>query len=108
MQVGDELYWVPRQSYGKRGTVSVEKVGRIWAYLSNRYRVDVKTLEADGGGFSSPGRCFTSEAEYLRHTAAWDAWQKFQQRVSHSYGFPPGMTLEKIHAMTELLDSAAD
>ena len=65
MKVGDKLWW---GSIGNsRGTpyeVTVTKVGRLWVYLSNDYRIDTQTLQGDGNGYSSPGCCWLSKEAY--------------------------------------------
>ena len=79
MKVGDKLYFVysgncPRPP----AAVEVLKVGRVWAYLSHGYRISLKTLRADGGEFSSPGRTWNSKEEYDAIIAKMQLWSKFR------------------------------
>jgi len=76
MKVGDKLYFV----YYDRscGYLEVVKVGRVWAYLSNGYRIDLKTLRSDGGNYSSPGRAWKSKEEYDASYAKDKLWLIFR------------------------------
>lgn len=78
LEVGQELWYVPADSRfvaSQSRSVRVEKIGRKWASLNTQYRIDINTLWADGGQYSSPGRCWLSRdawlAEQRRH-ALWD------------------------------------
>lgn len=63
LTVGQKLWWVPRHKAGRHGSeVSVVKVARVWAYLSNNYRCDRETLVVDGGGYSAPADLYLSKA----------------------------------------------
>ena len=83
MKVGDKLYFVysgncPRPSV----VVDVFKVGRVWGHLSNGYRIDLKTLRADAGQYSSPGRAWNSKVEHDEKVARDKLWLLFRILVS--------------------------
>lgn len=63
------LVWSsPRR--GKDSLVTVTKVGRRWATLSNGYRLDLTSKNwrsLYGGGYSSPGRLWDSESQFLEY-----------------------------------------
>ena len=50
----------------------------MWAYLSNGYRIDLKTLRADGGNCLSPGRAWKSKEEYDESVARDKLWLIFR------------------------------
>lgn len=107
LTVGQQLWWVPaRYRTGEQPCyVTVEKVGRKWAQLSNQYRIDVTTLEPDSKGYSSPGECYLQREEYESKVAisyAWGRLRKFMESRIWS-GAPDGVTLENIEAAGNLL-----
>lgn len=63
MKVGDKLWFVPSGTNGGREPyyTEIEKIGRKWVYLTNGYRIEPDTLWADGGQYSTPGRCMASK-----------------------------------------------
>ena len=93
MKVGDELYFV----YYDRscGYLEVVKVGRVWAYLSNGYRIDLKTLRSDGGNYSSPGRAWRSKVEHDESVARDKLWLIFRILVS-AVRLDNDLTIEQI------------
>ena len=53
-EVGQKLWFVRSEKRsGESREVTVEKVGRVWATLSNRMRCDASG-RVDGGQYSSP------------------------------------------------------
>jgi len=81
MKVGDKLYFVYRGG-SSPGYVEVVKVGRVWAYLSHGYRIDLKTLRADAGEYSSPGTAWHSKEEYDKSVYAATLWRMFRTIVN--------------------------
>jgi len=70
LTTGQKLWLVPARGHAQPREVDVEKIGRKWATLSgSEGRIDLETLRVDGGGLSSPGRCYLDEA-------AWNADQR--------------------------------
>lgn len=103
LKVGQKLWWVPSQRYaGSQREVTVEKVGRIWAQLSERSRIDKQTLIADGGEYMSPGRCYLSKAEYDEHIERVTAWNSFVYTVRYQ-SMPDGVTIADITEAAKLL-----
>ncbi|MBI2725416.1 MAG: hypothetical protein HYX42_04120 [Polaromonas sp.] len=101
LTVGQELYWVGAQSYSKNQPVTVTKVGRKWATLSNSYRIDIHTHIADGGSYSSPGSCYPNEAAYVAEQLANAAFSK----LKNSMGWAPrdGVKIRDIYEAARLL-----
>lgn len=99
--VGQTLWWVPFGfvSRSKPGLVTVTKVGRVWAELSNRHRIGVVDWMADSKGFSSPGHCYVSKEEYDTEEATHKVWTEFQRRLCHLC--PPHLTIADINDITK-------
>ena len=93
MKVGDELYFVDYVGFGNY--VKVTKVGRVWAYIDNGYRIDLQTLRADGGEYSSPGRAWKSKEEYDESVARDKLWLIFRMLV-REVRVDNDLTIEKI------------
>lgn len=94
--VGQELYYVSRNKYGSRGRVTVEKIGRKWIQMSNRYRMDRENMLADGGNYSSPGAYYLSEEHYKEQKKLRAAWDILQGKISHTYAFPEHLTMDDV------------
>ena len=98
LTVGQELWMVPIERYvGAPRAVTVTKVGRKWAEISERgYRVDLVSLMVDGGQHSSPARCFLSQeahvAEYYREAC----WKAMRNHFTHKWNAPNGLLIEQI------------
>lgn len=104
LTVGQELFFVNHQTRSAiTQIVSVVKIGRKWADLSNRHRIDMVTFRADGGGYNSPGTAYLSEQIYRDKVALSRAWQSLTQKISGMYSIPTGMTIEKIDQIADLL-----
>lgn len=101
-QVGQSLYLVPNRGCGYRcsGVVSISKVGRKWATLDNDSKMDLQTLDIDGGGYSSPGKCYLSEQEYIEYKEKKDYWLRLRNKIPIS---PPACTLETLKQVAALL-----
>jgi len=109
LEVGQKLWYVPRATrLGKPEHVSITKIGRKWAYIGGRRntRVDIETLIVDGGDFSSPGRCYLSEAYYEDSVVCQSAWDKL--RNSMSYRVPMNLTLGEIATIQKLVEGETD
>ena len=103
LQVGQKIYWVPnKRNQMVEQEVTVEKVGKKWATISGgRYRIDIETLRADGGNYSSPGCCYLDRMAYDAELEASRTWDKFRQSI----GFHPlkGVTATDIQQAMILL-----
>jgi hypothetical protein len=101
---GQALWWVPqRNRHEEPRGVTVTKVGRTWAQLDNRHRIDVDTLVADGGDHSPPGRCYLSKKEYDEKVARERAWSDLKRAIMQYQGVPPGVTAGDIAEARRLL-----
>lgn len=105
LEVGQKLYWVGGHNYNKSGTgeVTVVTVGRKWANLSNRYRIDIQTLFGDGGQYNSPGRCYLSREEYESKARLEKSWDTLHRAIRDRWSVPAGVTEETIHKVMDLL-----
>lgn len=102
LQVSQALWWVPtRNVRGPGEAVTVAKVGRTWATLSNGYRVDVRSWEADGGDYGPPGHCYASIEAYEAEVAQARAWSSFRKDVPLRP--PAGVSAADIEAARKLL-----
>jgi len=98
------LWFVGTGNYARtRGFVKVESVGRKWAEISGvkRCRISVDTLVADAAGFSSPGRCYLSQEDWLAEEGPKVAWQSLRSQMT--IACPAGVTLEDILTASKLL-----
>lgn len=101
LSVGQTLWWVPGR--GTPSEVTVAGVGRKWAQLDNHKRIDVVTLEADGAGYTSPGRCYRDRSVYEAGVHLAREWADLRKAVSGSYIARPGVTVEQIVQAKKLL-----
>lgn len=103
LSVGQELFYVKTHNKYVKGTcVVVVKIGRKWAELSNGDRINKDTLWTDGGQYSSPGRCWLSEADYDTHIITYRIWNDFASRISRG-AVPDGLTEQAIRQAAALL-----
>lgn len=105
LTVGQELWYVPGN--GRRrdpGSVTVQKIGRVWAEISREGRISLETLWVDGGNYTSLGRCYLSkelhDAEILRE----QAWGMVYALMRHQYAAPKHLTTEEIRAIFGMLN----
>jgi hypothetical protein len=103
LTVGQKLWWVGRhreRSY----EVTVVTVGRKWATIDTgrpNYRIDLETLIADGGKYSSPGMCYLSKKHWEVEFRQRNAWYAFSRRVAGSRA--DYFTLAQIEKAAEVL-----
>lgn len=83
LEVGQELFWVGAGRHSLNLTVTVTKVGRKWATLSNFRRVSIETFVADGGQYSPPGKAYSSKATYDAELKRETVIRCFANRVNH-------------------------
>ena len=66
-------------------TAKITKIGRRWITVDDGgykpTRFDAETRRIDGGEYSSPGRVYESEAEYLETTLKEKLWKDFRSRL---------------------------
>lgn len=99
LQIGQELFWVGSQRHSPNGIVTVTKVGRKWATLSNDHRIDLETHRADGGGYQSPGRTYPSEAAYVAEQIT--KLNKLKERMG--WTAPKGVKIQDVYEAARLL-----
>lgn len=102
---GQELWFVPQQRYlGKPRFVTVTKVGRVWAQISEGgYRINKDTLAVDGQGFTSPGKCYASRELYEAETQRQETWSDLRRKIDRTWGAPDYVTAADIAAAAKLL-----
>lgn len=88
LTVGQELWFVPGHRGGHSHYVTVQKIGRKWAEVGKRLRIDLETLIADGGDFMSPGTCYLSKEEHEQAVERSARWTRIQRFVRDQYGRP--------------------
>lgn len=101
MKEGQKLWWVSSNRYNKAQYVTITKVGRKWATLSNQHRIDKATLRADGGGYVSPGCCYLSKEQHDQEVRASSVFSELRNRLSFSPSH--GVTEEDIRQAAKLL-----
>lgn len=87
----------------RRGVVTVTEVGRKWARVTGVFigRIEIATLDADGGAYSSPGRCYASRMDWVNQDGPRRAWQEL--RSSMSTAVPADLSYETIVQAANLL-----
>jgi hypothetical protein len=102
LKVGQKLFLV--RNYGPSIEVEIEKVGRKWAQLDNRYRINIETMCVDGGGGNSPGRCYFSEVEYRQKVESDNFWRNFIRKVNqYNWNTPSGITVDDMRDAAKIL-----
>jgi hypothetical protein len=106
LTIGQKLWFVPDRRSGMAREVTVSKIGRKWASLDTwgDLRIDVSTLQADGRGYSSPGRCYFSHAAWEAEVALDAAWTALWRDMHDTYRRRDGVTVENIQAARKLLN----
>lgn len=94
---GQKLWYVPTDGRDKPHEITVGKVGRRWAETGYRLRIDVETLEADGGKYSSPGRCWITREAWQAEQSRQAAWSDLKEKMNRSWSAPDGVSIDAIH-----------
>ena len=105
LAVGQELWFVHRERRsGVPHAVTVTKVGRKWASISEwGIRIDIETMVADGGGLSSPGRCWLSREAWEQEEERQKAWGRLREFFNRRWSAPDGISIDAIRQATALL-----
>lgn len=99
---GCELWYVPDSGLGLPHQVSVGKVGRRWAEIGPRLKVDLETLRVwSNNGQHSWGQCYTRREEYERTTWLGKAWRIIRDNIDWSP--PDNITPEQIEQIASIL-----
>ena len=101
LEVGQELWYVPSDTRREAKAVIVTKVGRKWATLDNHNRVDMETMDVDGGNYSSPGTCYLDRKAYEEQCRANKLFMEFYRKLG--YCVKRGVTAEDILQAAKLL-----
>jgi hypothetical protein len=104
-EVGDIL-WLHYECYNRHKDdqeVTITQVGSRWIYLSNRHRVDKKTLIVDGRGCSSPGKCYLSKKDCDDELALIKEWGLLRRNIGVRYNPPKEISLEIVKQAREIL-----
>jgi len=107
LEVGQKLWYVPNSSRDNQQEVTIQNIGRKWAKADYVSKIDINTLEVNGGQYSSPGRCYLSKEEYDNYVLIRSVWTELAKKIT-MYKLPDGMTLEKIDAIRELVFGGDD
>lgn len=101
---GQQLWFVYADSRRRLpGHVRVKTAGRKWATLDNHQRVCVRTLAADGGKYSSPGRAYLAKEDWLAEQSLSREWSAFARAVSRQWSPPAGLTPNAIRDAAQML-----
>jgi hypothetical protein len=100
LKPGDTLVAARTDGTLYAGQWTIRSVGRKWAVIDSprSRRVDLETLEIDGGGYSSPGRCYLSPEHYEREMQRLALWKQLREYVN-TFNPPPSMTLERLEGI---------
>ena len=101
--IGQPLFFVSSHPRGGAREVKVTKVGRKWVETDFGPRFHKDTRQADGKGFSSPGRFWSTKAEFQSAKDISDAWRTLKYRFSGSYSIPDHLTVDDIRQATKVL-----
>lgn len=109
LTVGQKLWFV--YSDRRRGNsleLTVTKVGRKWASTCSSgwpesYRINIETLRADGGQYTSPGRAYLSREAYEAELAVDTAWRNLKRWMDGAYSPPSGISIVDIASAAALL-----
>lgn len=85
--------------------VTIERVGRRWAYFAEAgYRFDIRTGEIDGGDYSSPGSVFESEQAWRDHIDWAHACSAFHRAMTYCR-IPPAVSVAKLRDICETVEA---
>lgn len=104
---GMKLFYVSGRSHIGSHEVTVERVGRKWAYLAGPYglrddfRIDIDTLQIDRRGPFSLGRVYASREEWEAINARRKMWERFRGNVP--FHPPTGVGTDDIRKAAALL-----
>ncbi len=104
--VGQKLYYVPNRhnSSGAAREVTVEKVGKKWIAIDFGHRIEIGTLIADGGKYSSPGCCFLSKKHYDEIVMLNVMWGDTRKLFDHRYSRPDHITEKDMIYITVIME----
>jgi len=107
LEVGQKLWYVPEDGRQDQREVKINSVGRKWAKTDYFLKVDINTLQVDGGQYSYPGKCYLSQEEYDNYMSMKRRWMDISRKIP-LYDLPKGMTQEKIDMISMLIFGGDD
>lgn len=108
--VGQELWFVPTR-YGNEKierTLTVTKVGRVWAEVTGGYvgwRFDLETLQIDGKDYTSPGTVYLDRAVWDLKKKRSQLWSAIRNHVSNNNTVPSHVTVENLEEFLRLIEN---
>lgn len=106
--VGQGIYYVPHRHNGSGNArhLIITKIGNKWATCGeNRgYMVSLASLEVDGEGFTSPGRCYLTKKIYDDTCRLNKMWEDTLKLFAHRYSRPAHITEQDIIDITAIME----
>lgn len=102
--VGQKLWYVTSNRRGESRWIVIAKIGRKWLTCEDCHceiRIDAETMAADGGDYSSPGKCYLSGEEHRQELLLLSAHDNLYRKLSHRPYL--GVTIEDVRAAAKLL-----
>lgn len=109
MIVGQKLFYVPyegnRRTQSQPFEVEITNVGRKWVYVKNpantweTFRIDIKTMCADGKQFTSPGTCYYSRELWVEATEKLHYWNMFRTEISGRIRPPSSLSTQDVKTL---------
>lgn len=101
-KVGDQVYYVSR--YGKiqgHDYVTVTKVGRKYAYLSNRKRYTIESGIVDAGQYTSNAKVYESREAYQAEMLKVALWRQ----IANKFRYAPSnlLTLDDLTKIAQMV-----
>lgn len=107
LEVGQKLWYVPSENNGRSREIIIESVGRKWVKARFIGKIDINTLQVDGGQYISSGKCYLSKEEYDNYVLLQSSWEELARKIPLR-NLPKGMTLEKIDMVSRLIFGGDD
>lgn len=86
IKVGQKLWYVPIERRHDPFSVMVESIGRKWFSVKADWyslKINLEDFCADGGKYTSPGKCWLSKESYESEMELRSAWDDFKRRIPH-------------------------
>jgi hypothetical protein len=84
-------------------TITIAKVARKWATLSNGERFDISTWVLDPGNYNNFGNVYQTEQDYIEEQAINMCWMLFRRKISDNNKHSDIVTIERIKQAAEIL-----
>lgn len=110
LYVGQELLLIINNVRKDRSELKVKitKVGIKWAAISGYFpdsRIDIRTLQVDGGNYSSPGQCYVDEQSYRKEQSIKNKWWKCREYFSPYSVIPTHITESDLDSILSILSA---